>query len=73
MSGWLKPVNNLENSHIVLVEDKRCVNNSIMFKSKEYKTLLERGEITLVINNKRDTKNITNAFFSHEKRNLSKA
>ena len=52
-----------------------------MFKSKEYKTLQERGEITyppdivhfLVINNKRDTKNIINAFFSHQKRNLSKA
>ena len=44
IKGWLKPVDNLENSQFVLVENTRCVYNSMLIKTEDYKTLLERGE-----------------------------
>ena len=44
LKGWLKPVDSLENSQFVLVENKRCAYNSFLIKIKDYKILLERGE-----------------------------
>ena len=44
VKGWLKPVDSLENSQFVLVENKRCVYNSFLVRTEDYKTLLERGE-----------------------------
>ena len=43
IKGWLKPVDSLENCQLVLVEDKRCVNNSFVLRTDDYKTQLERG------------------------------
>ena len=45
--GLLKPVNNLESSHFVLVEDKKCTYKSIIFKTEDYKTITERGLLTI--------------------------
>ena len=42
--GLLKPVDNLESSHFVLVEHTRCCYKSMLFKTEDYKTLLEKGE-----------------------------
>ena len=44
IKGWLKPVDNLENSQFVIIENKRYVYNSMLIKTEDYKTLLERGE-----------------------------
>ena len=44
LKGWLKPVDSLENSQFVLVENKRCAYNSSLVKTEDYKILLERGE-----------------------------
>ena len=65
IKGWLKPVDNLENSQFIIVENKRCVYNSMLIKTEDYKTLLERGETYppdivhfLMHSNKRNVKNI---------------
>ena len=67
IKGWLKPVDSLENSQFVLVENKRCVYNSFLLITEDYETLLERGETYppdivyfLVNSNKRNVLNITN-------------
>ena len=44
IKGWLKPVDSLENSQFVLVEDKRCFRDNFIIKTENYKTSLERGE-----------------------------
>ena len=71
IKGWLKPVDNLENSHFVLVENKRCVYNSFLLRTEDYKTLLERGETYppdivhfLVNSNKRNVLNVNNSIFT---------
>ena len=67
IKGWIKPVDNLENSQFVLVEDKRCFYNSFLLRTEDYKTLLERGETYpldivhfLVNSNKRNVLNVNN-------------
>ena len=35
IKGWLKPVDNLENSQFVIVENKRCVYNSLLLKTED--------------------------------------
>ena len=64
--GLLKPVD-LEISHFVLVEDTRCSYKSIIFKTEDYKVILERSVTYppnivhfLVIGNKRNAQNIKN-------------
>ena len=44
IKGWLNPVDSLENSQFVLVEDKRCFRDNFIIKTEDYKTSLERGE-----------------------------
>ena len=71
LKGFLKPVENLEESHFVLVEKiKDSFSNRLIFKTEEYKALLESGETYppdivhfLVITNKRNAQNIKNSFF----------
>ena len=66
--GLLKPVNNLESSHFVLVEDEKCTYKSIIFKTEDYKTITERGLLTytpdivhfLIVSNKRNAQKIKN-------------
>ena len=71
IKGCLKPVDNLENSQFVLVEDKRCVYNSFLLRTEDYKTLLERGEtypldivLFLVNSNKRNILNVNNSLLT---------
>ena len=71
IKGWLKPVDNLENSQFVRVENKRCVYDSMLIKTEDYKTLLERGETYppdivhfLVNSNRRNVHNVNNSFLS---------
>ena len=71
MKGWLKPVDSLENSQFVLVENKRCVYNSLLVRTEDYKTLLERGETYppdivhfLVNSNKRNVLNVNNSILT---------
>ena len=69
IKGWLKPVDSLENSQFVLVENKRCVYKSFLVKTQDYKILLlERGETYspdivhfLVKSNKRNVLNANNS------------
>ena len=70
--GFLKPVDNLEDSHFVLVEkfkDRFCT--ELIFKTEDYKALLESGETYppdivhfLFITNKRNVQNIKNTLFA---------
>ena len=71
IKGWLKPVDSLENSQFVIVEDKRCVYNSLLLRTEDYKTLLERGETYppdivhfLVNSNKRNVFNVNNSLLT---------
>ena len=72
LKDLLKPVDNLENSQFVIVENKPFIYDIIIFETKEYKTLLERGEnysfdnVYFVINsNRRNLKNINNSFLKN--------
>ena len=64
LKGFLKPLETLEDSHFVLVEKiKNIFSTKLMFKTEEYKAILERGETYppdivhfLVITNKRNAK-----------------
>ena len=66
--GLLKPVDTLESPHFVLVEHTRCCYKSMLFKTEDYKTLLERGLLTytpdivhfLIVSNKRNALNVKN-------------
>ena len=71
MKGFLKPVENLEDSHFVIIENKRCTRSSLLIDSKKYKALLESGETPppgivhfIVITNKRNVLNIKNNLFT---------
>ena len=71
IKGWLKPVDTLENSQFVLVENKRCVHKSFLIKTEDYKILLERGETYppgivhfLVNSNKRNVLNVNNGLLT---------
>ena len=64
---WLKPVDSLENAQFVIVKNKRCVYNSLLLRTEDYKTLLERGETYppdvvhfLIHSNKRNVQNMIN-------------
>ena len=72
LKGFLKPVENLEDSHFVLVEKikDRSFTNTII-KTEDYKALLESGETYPpdivhfpVISNKRNVQNIKNTLFA---------
>ena len=72
----LKPVDNLEDSQFVIVENKRCVYKSKLLKTEDYKTL-ERGEpyppdivYFFVNSNKRNVQNINNRLVRHRKWDL---
>ena len=72
LKGFLKPVENLEDSHFVLVEKiKDRFSNKLIFKTEEHKALLESGKTYppdivhfLVITNKRNAQNIKNTLFA---------
>ena len=78
IKGFLKPVENLEDSHFVLVEnikDRFC--NETIFKTEDYKALLESGETYppdivhfLVISNKRNVQNIKNTLFPFRNKSI---
>ena len=79
IKGWLKPVDNLESSHFVLIENKRCAYNSLLVRTENYKILLERGETYppdivhfLVNNNKRNVLNVNISLITHKVMNTSK-
>ena len=71
IKGFIKPVDSLENSQFVLVENKRFVYNSLLLRTEDYKTLLERGETYqpdivhfLVNSNKRNVQNVNNSILT---------
>ena len=71
LKGWLKPVENLENSQFVLIENKRCVYDSFLLRTEDYKTLLERGDTYppdivhfLVNSNRRNVQNVNNSLLT---------
>ena len=77
IKGWLKPVDNLENSQFVIIENKRCAYRSMLIKTENYKTLLERGETYppdivhfLIHSNKRNIQNINNGLLSPRQMSL---
>ena len=77
IKGWLKPVDNLENSQFVVVENKRCAYNSLLLRTEDYKTLLERGEIYppdivhfLVNSNRRNVENTNNGLLTSRQMSL---
>ena len=72
MKGWLKPFDHLE-----IVENKRCVYDSMLLRTEDYKTLLERGETYppdtvhfLVNSNRRNVQNINNSLLTPRQMSL---
>ena len=79
IKGWLKPVDNLENSQFVSAENKRCVYDSLLLRTEDYKTLLERGETYppdivhfLVNSNRRNVQNVNNSLLTPKLMSLSR-
>ena len=77
IKGLFKPVDSLENSDFVLIENKRCRGESIIFTTEDYKTKIEIGETYppdivyfLGITNKRNTQTIKNAFIINNNHNM---
>ena len=77
LKGWLKPVDNLENSQFIIIENKRCVYKSMLITTEDYETLLERGETYpsdivhfLVHSNKRNVQSINNSLLSSRQMSL---
>ena len=75
LKKWFKPVDSLENSDFVLIENKRCRDKSIIITTENYKTEIERGETYspdivyfLGIINKRNTQAIKYAILMGNKR-----
>ena len=71
LKGWLKPVDSLDNSQFVLVENKKCLYNSLLLTTEDYKTLLKRGETYshdivhfLVNSNKRNIFNVKSSLLT---------
>ena len=44
IKSWVKQVDSLENSDFVLIENKKCTDNSELITTEEYKDMLVRGE-----------------------------
>ena len=70
LKGLLKPVDNLEKFHFVIVENPICVYNSMLIKT-DYKILLEKSETYLtdsvhflILTNKRNLQNIKNSLLT---------
>ena len=69
----LKPTDNLEKSHFVIVEDKRRVMKIFLIKPEDFKRLIDRGEnipkeIThyVALHNKRNEKAIIRSLLSNK-------
>ena len=43
MKGQLKPVESLDEAHIILIEDKQSVTKHAFYSKNAYKTVLENG------------------------------
>ena len=77
LKGLLKLGDNLEKSHFVIVENPRCVYNSMLIKTEDYKILLERGETYptdsvhfLILTNKRNIQNIKKSLLTPKQMSL---
>ena len=44
IKNWLKPVDNLEKSHFVIIENPKCVINSLLIKTEDFNKAIDRGE-----------------------------
>ena len=62
VKALFKPVDNLENSQFVLVENKWCFYKTMLLRKENYKALLERGETF--------PPDIVHFFVSSNKRNM---
>ena len=70
IKNWLKPVDNLEKSHFVIIENPKCVINSLLIKTEDFHKAIDRGEsypIELIhyvaLKNKRDQKAVIKIYF----------
>ena len=43
MKGQLRPVESLEEAHIIVIEDKQCINRSAFMGKDAYKRMVENG------------------------------
>ena len=72
LNGQLKPVDNLEDAHVILIEDRRCIHRTTLIGRDTYKDLLEEGHTFpednvhfLVSTNPRNTWSIENRLFTN--------
>ena len=72
LKGQLKPVESLEEAHIILTEDRQCINRTLIIGRDTYKRLVEEGRTFpednvhfLVSTNPRNTWNIEQRFFTN--------
>ena len=72
LKGQLKPVESLEEAHIILIEDRQCINQTLIIGRDTYKRLVEEGRTFpednvhfLVSTNPRNTWHIEKRFFTN--------
>ena len=72
LKGQLKPVDNLEDAHVILIEDRQCIHRTTLIGRDTYKDLLEEGHTFpednvhfLVSTNPRNTWSIENRLFTN--------
>ena len=70
--GRLKPVGTLEEAHIVLLEDRQCINKSMLLERDAYRQKIEEGYMFpedqihyLISTNPRNVRNIEDQFASN--------
>ena len=63
LKGLLKPVNNKEYAHFVIIENQKCAVDSLLIKTEYFNKLIDRGESFptelihyVALSNKRDEK-----------------
>ena len=72
LKGQLKPVESLEEAHIILIEDRQCIHRTTLIRRDAYKRLVEEGRTFpednvhfLVSTNPRNMQSIENRFFTN--------
>ena len=45
IKNWLKPVDNLEKSHFVIIENPKCVINRLLIKTEDFNKAIDRGKV----------------------------
>ena len=72
LSRWIKPASKEDNVDFIIMEYPKCLNHSVLLKTKDYMEILKRGEVPpmelthyVTIHNKRDKHAIANSLVTN--------